>query len=174
MTRARCDLESLIRGPGYRSQDASDELLLVSIQPDGPNRRPWNGSCGIVVAHHDERWRRFPRGKRRDNLGRRSRLCEQRRRHEAADYQDGFKPHIDLDTGSADSVPQAHAFGETSAVLDGEFVTLGADGRPSFQALQNHAGRTGHAIVFYAVKWCRERGTECVWCRGVAIRVIGT
>ena len=50
--------------------------------------------------------------------------------------------------------PQLQAAGARihagSAVLDGEIVALGADGRPSFQALQNRGGRTGHTIVFYA------------------------
>jgi hypothetical protein len=80
-------------------------LLFRSIQPYGPYRRPWNGSSRIVVALDDERWRRFAWGKRRDDAGPRSRLRE-RRRHKAADYQDDSKPHIDLDTGWAESAAQ--------------------------------------------------------------------
>jgi DNA ligase D-like protein (predicted ligase) len=37
-----------------------------------------------------------------------------------------------------------------SAVLDGEIVAVGADGRPSFQALQHPSAHRAHAIVFYA------------------------
>jgi DNA ligase D-like protein (predicted ligase) len=37
-----------------------------------------------------------------------------------------------------------------SAVIDGEIVAVGADGHPSFQALQHRSAHPGHAIVFYA------------------------
>lgn len=37
-----------------------------------------------------------------------------------------------------------------SVVLDGEFVAVDADGRPSFQALQNRSSHPRHTIVFYA------------------------
>jgi bifunctional non-homologous end joining protein LigD len=37
-----------------------------------------------------------------------------------------------------------------SAVVDGEVVALGADGRPSFQALQHRSTHGSHAVVFYA------------------------
>lgn len=36
------------------------------------------------------------------------------------------------------------------AVVDGEIVAIGADGRPSFQALQHRGAHPGHAILFYA------------------------
>jgi hypothetical protein len=36
------------------------------------------------------------------------------------------------------------------AVIDGEIVALGPDGRPSFQALQHRGSSPGHQIVFYA------------------------
>ncbi len=35
-------------------------------------------------------------------------------------------------------------------LLDGEIVAVGADGRPSFQALQNRGSHPGYAIVYYA------------------------
>jgi bifunctional non-homologous end joining protein LigD len=35
-------------------------------------------------------------------------------------------------------------------VIDGEIVALGADGKPSFQALQHRASNPEHQIVFYA------------------------
>jgi bifunctional non-homologous end joining protein LigD len=37
-----------------------------------------------------------------------------------------------------------------SAILDGEIVALDANGRPSFQALQNRGSHPHHTIVFYA------------------------
>jgi len=37
-----------------------------------------------------------------------------------------------------------------SAVIDGEIVALGPDGKPSFQALQHRGSNPGHQIVFYA------------------------
>jgi bifunctional non-homologous end joining protein LigD len=37
-----------------------------------------------------------------------------------------------------------------TAVLDGEIVALGVNGKPSFQALQHRAAHRNHAIVFYA------------------------
>jgi bifunctional non-homologous end joining protein LigD len=37
-----------------------------------------------------------------------------------------------------------------SAVLDGEIVAVGPDGRPSFQALQHRGAPRDHTIVFYA------------------------
>ena len=50
--------------------------------------------------------------------------------------------------------PSVHAAGlrlkADSAVLDGEVVAVGADGRPSFQALQHRAAHPRHSIVFYA------------------------
>ncbi len=40
--------------------------------------------------------------------------------------------------------------GARSAVVDGEIVAVDAQGRPSFQALQNRGAHAGHTIVFYA------------------------
>jgi bifunctional non-homologous end joining protein LigD len=40
--------------------------------------------------------------------------------------------------------------GAEQAVIDGEIVALGEDGRPSFQALQHRASHPQHLIVFYA------------------------
>ncbi|MFL6605699.1 MAG: non-homologous end-joining DNA ligase [Steroidobacteraceae bacterium] len=37
-----------------------------------------------------------------------------------------------------------------AAVIDGEIVALGPDGKPSFQALQHRGSNPGHQIVFYA------------------------
>jgi DNA ligase D-like protein (predicted ligase) len=36
------------------------------------------------------------------------------------------------------------------AVIDGEIVALGPDGKPSFQALQHRGDNPGHQLVFYA------------------------
>lgn len=44
----------------------------------------------------------------------------------------------------------ALALAAESILLDGEIVAVNADGRPSFQALQNRGSHRGHTIVFYA------------------------
>ena len=36
------------------------------------------------------------------------------------------------------------------AIVDGEIVAVGADGRPSFQALQHRSAHPTHVPVFYA------------------------
>src|SRR6185295_7668695 len=48
-----------------------------------------------------------------------------------------------------DVVRAAASVRAKSAVLDGEIVALGADGRPSFQAL-HHSATAGLSVVYYA------------------------
>jgi bifunctional non-homologous end joining protein LigD len=43
-----------------------------------------------------------------------------------------------------------HRLQADQVVLDGEIVAVGANGRPSFQALQHRAAHPGYSIVFYA------------------------
>ena len=45
-------------------------------------------------------------------------------------------------------------------VLDGEIVAMGADGRPSFQALQHRSSHAKHQIVFYAFDVLSLHGRE--------------
>jgi bifunctional non-homologous end joining protein LigD len=47
-----------------------------------------------------------------------------------------------------------------AAVIDGEIVALGADGKPSFQALQHRAATPGHVIVFYAFDLLHQDGED--------------
>lgn len=47
-----------------------------------------------------------------------------------------------------------------TAVIDGEIVALGPDGKPSFQAMQHRGSSPGHQIVFYAFDVLQVNGRD--------------
>jgi len=57
---------------------------------------------------------------------------------------------IDLTRTYPAIVEAARSLPVQDAVLDGEVVALGADGQPSFQALQHRTGAGQFAIAYYA------------------------
>jgi bifunctional non-homologous end joining protein LigD len=56
----------------------------------------------------------------------------------------------DLTAGYPSVAAAGRRLNAGAAVVDGEIVAVGEDGRPSFQALQHRAAHPGHTIVFYA------------------------
>jgi bifunctional non-homologous end joining protein LigD len=68
--------------------------------------------------------------------------------------------NADLTDAYPSVVAAAHELNATSALLDGEVVALGADGRPSFQALQHRSGRESFAMVYYAFDILERDGAD--------------